>query len=432
MARTAPRSTTTTTRRRAQPAAVRVSRLRNGARVVSEVVPGARSVSIGCYVGVGTRDEPERIVGASHFLEHLLFKGTTTRSARDIAEAVDATGGEMNAYTTKEYTAFYLRVPAMQLDESLALLADVVTRPAFRPAEVESERQVILEELHLQLDEPDDLAHTMLYEAMFPGHPLGWEIVGHEGSIASMTPAALRRFHRRWYVPANFVFAVAGPVDHDHLVALVRRALRGVGEGARPARRAPRRPPVERRIVRRRGESEHVVLGWPSLHLGHPDRYSLALANQIIGAGMSSRLFQSVREERGLAYSVFSSAAGYSDAGVFSVYAGTTPSRSAELISVLRGELDRLALDGVTEHELALAKRSFEGSTIVGLEDTGARMARLGIGLTVRDEIVDLDDYLDALRAASTADVHRVLSTVLSSAPTLCAVGPAPVRSLVW
>jgi predicted Zn-dependent peptidase len=371
-------------------------------------------------------------VGASHFLEHLLFKGTATRTAREIAEVVDSTGGDMNAYTTKEYTAFYLRVPARHLDLGVELLCDVVAAPAFRDAEFESERQVILEELHLQQDEPDDLVHTVLYESLFPDHPLGWEIVGHEKSIRSMTPRSVRAFHRRWYVPTNMVFAAAGPVEHAEFAAAVRRHLGSLGDGHAPRRRQPRAHPASRRIVRRPGEAAHLSFGWRAVDHHDPDRHALALVNQIIGGGMSSRLFQTIREDHGLAYSIFSSTASFSDTGVFSIYVGTTPDSTPVVVRHTKDIVDDVVANGVSTRELEVAKNAFEGATVMNLEDTGSRMARLGTSVITRGTVTPLDRYLAAVRRVSRRDTQRVAGSVLGRAPTVAAVGPVRARAVRW
>lgn len=361
-----------------------------------------------------------------------MFKGTATRTAREIAEVVDSTGGDMNAYTTKEYTAFYLRVPARHLDLGVELLCDVVTAPAFRDLEFESERQVILEELHLQQDEPDDLVHTLLYETLFPQHPLGWEIVGHERSIRSMTPRSVRSFHRRWYVPANMVFAAAGPVEHRQFAASVRRRLGALSDGRAPARRRPRSSPSAPRIVSRPGESAHLSFGWRAVDHFDPDRYALALLNQIIGGGMSSRLFQTIREDHGLAYSIFSSSASFSDTGVFSIYVGTTPDNTPVVVRHTRDIVDDVVANGVSEHELEVAKNAFEGATVMNLEDTGSRMARLGTSVITRGSVTPLERYLTAVRRVSRRDTKRVAAAILGGQPTVAAVGPVRARAVRW
>jgi predicted Zn-dependent peptidase len=392
--------------------------------VVTEDLPHARSVALGCWVGVGNRDEPAPTAGVSHFLEHLAFKGTERRSAREIAESVDATGGDMNAFTAKEYTAFELRLPAAHLSFATDVLCDVVRAPALRPADVDSERQVILEELHLQNDEPDDVVFTELYAALFPEHPLGWEILGTEATIEAMSPDAIRAFHDEWYRPANLVFAAAGPVDHDEFVGAVDAFVAANDGGVRPVRHAPQVAQEPQRKVRRPGESAHVALGWRSLAQRDPDRFALSILNQLLGVGLSSRLFQEVREERGLAYSVFSSMTSYADTGVFTVYAGTTPKRVDELLEVVDRQIRDLVDNGPTPQELAVAKSAFEGSTLIHLEDTGSRMARLATSMVLRDDVFPVDDYLAAIAAVDADAVQRVAARVLAPPPTLATVGP--------
>ena len=405
-------------------AAVRRTVLDDGLRVVTEWMPGIRSVALGIWVGVGNRDEPARIAGASHFLEHLLFKGTPTRSSREIAETVDATGGDLNAYTTKEYTAFYGRLPARHVDLGLDLLFDVVAHPAFRPAEVDSERNVILEELHLQLDDPDDLVHSTLYEAVFPGHPLGWEVLGTIDSVASVTPDDLAEFHRHWYRPANLVVVAAGDVDHDRIVEAAVEAFHADAPGASPERTPPPPTTDPRAIVKRRTEQVHLAVGWRALPHGDADRYALAMANQVLGGGLSSRLFQAVREDRGLAYSVYSGVSAYADSGVLSVYAGTAPERFDELCAVLGDELARLVQEGIGQRELEVARDGVEGSTILSLEDAGSRMSRLGTSETVLGRIMPIDEYLAGIAAVTVDDVTRVLHRIMAEPPSVAVVGP--------
>ncbi|MEJ7584188.1 MAG: pitrilysin family protein [Acidimicrobiales bacterium] len=379
---------------------------------------------MGCYVAIGGRDETAALAGASHFLEHLLFKGTATRSAHEIAEAVDARGGELNAFTAQEHTAFFTRLPSRELTFAIDLLADVVTVPAFRPEEVDSERQVILEELSLSEDEPDERAHTLCMEALFPGHPLGREVLGSRDTIEAMTRDQIAGFHAEHYRAANLVVVAAGDLDHDTLTARVDSRFGAVlAEGARPTRTAPSARPVPLAVLRRPTEQAHLVLGWRTFDLHHPDRYPLAVLNQVLGSGMSSRLFQEIRERRGLAYSVYSYSSLYSDAGALMVYAGTAPSRLAEVRALIVTEVDRLLADGVTEHELGVAKGYLEGSLVLGLEDSGSRMARLGSNLIARGEVTAVDQHLERIAAVTGADVDRVIAGVLSEPATLAAVG---------
>lgn len=395
-----------------------------GPSVVSERMPDARSVSVGVWVAVGGRDEDPAVSGASHFLEHLLFKGTDRRTARAIAEMVDATGGEMNAFTSKEYTAYYARVPAGDQELATALLADVIGEPALRAADVETERQVILEELHLQADDPDDVVFELLYEALFPGHPLGREVLGSEDSVATIARHDLVEFHDHWYRAPNLVVAAAGVVDHHALVEQVSEAFASRTDGMAPVRAGPAEEPVEARRITRPTEATHVAWGWRGLRRDDRRRHALALGIHVLGGGLSSRLFQTVREEKGLAYNVFASPAGYEDAGVVSVYAGTAPERADELQRVVADQVAEVAAHGITAEEMDIARDGFEGSILLGLEDSGSRMSRLGTSQSLLGRVVPLDEYVDTLRAVTLDDVNAVLNEVLSPEAVVALVGP--------
>jgi predicted Zn-dependent peptidase len=402
---------------------IRETRLGNGIRVVTERMPDALSVSLGVWVGVGGRDEPAELAGASHFLEHLLFKGTASRSARQIAEAIDAVGGEMNAFTNREHTAYYTRLPADRFDLGLDVLGDVLTAPAFRPHEVEAERQVIVEEILMNLDVPEDHVHTLLAEALFPGHPLGREVLGTRETVEAATRDQIAEFFGHWYRPRNLVVVAAGSLEHDHLVAELEATLGRLDGGEQPVRSRPADAVEPLVVLDDPTEQAHVAMGWRGLDHFDDDRYALMVANQILGGGMSSRLFQEVREERGLAYSVYSWASTYADSGCAGVYAGTAPARVGELLQVIDDEVAKLVATGVTESELAVAKGYIEGSLVLGLEDSGSRMARLGRSLMARDEIVTVDDQLARIRAVSGDDVAAVAARVFGSPRSLSVVG---------
>jgi predicted Zn-dependent peptidase len=402
---------------------IRETRLANGIRLVTERMPEARSVSLGVWVGVGGRDEPAELAGASHFLEHLLFKGTSTRSARQIAEAVDAVGGEMNAFTNREHTAYYTRLPADRADLGLDILGDVLTDPAFRPHEVDAERHVILEEILMNLDMPEDHVHTLLAAALFPGHALGREVLGTRETVEAATRDQIAEFFGRWYLPRNLVVVAAGDLDHDRVAESFAGSLGRLDGGEGPVRQRPQVDVEPRVVLDDPTEQAHVAMGWRAVDHFDDDRYALMVANQILGGGMSSRLFQEVREERGLCYSVYSWASTYADAGCAGIYAGTAPSRVGELLSVVDDEVAKLVASGVTESELAVAKGFIEGSLVLGLEDSGSRMARLGRSLMARDEIVTVDDQLARIRAVTADDVAAVASRVFGSPRALALVG---------
>jgi predicted Zn-dependent peptidase len=403
--------------------AIQETRLANGLRIVTERMPEARSVSLGVWVGVGGRDEPAELAGASHFLEHLLFKGTSTRTARQIAEAVDAVGGEMNAFTNREHTAYYTRLPAGCIDLGLDILGDVLTDPAFRPHEVDAERHVIVEEILMNLDMPEDHVHTLLAEAVFPGHPLGREVLGTRETVEAASRDQIADFFAGWYLPHNLVVVAAGNLDHDRVVDGLAGTLGRLEGGKRPVRQPPSSELSPRSVLDDPTEQAHVALGWRAVDHFDDDRYALMVANQILGGGMSSRLFQEVREERGLCYSVYSWASTYADAGCAGVYAGTAPARVGELLHVIDDEIAKLVASGINESELSVAKGYIEGSLVLGLEDSGSRMARLGRSLMARDEVVTVDDQLERIRAVTADDVAEVASRVFGSPRSLALVG---------
>jgi predicted Zn-dependent peptidase len=406
---------------------VRRTELDSGLRVVTDHMPHAQSVCMGVYARVGSRDEPQALAGASHFLEHLLFKGTDTRSAHQIATEVDAVGGEMNAYTSRETTAYYTRLPPDAAGDGLDLLCDVVSRPAFRPAEVDAEREVILDELLMADDDPDDVVYRLLWEGLYGEHPLGRETLGSPETIEAITRDQIAGFHAERYRLPELVVAVAGVVDHDAVVAQVSACLADPGDGRPPvtaARVRPEMTPVALSVVQRPTEQVHLTMGWPSLDAYDDDRYALLVGNHVLGGGMASRLFQSVREERGLAYAVGSSTSRYSDAGALVVSAGTAPGRLDELCEVIDAEIERLLVDGVSDAERERAIGYLVGATRLGLEDTGSRMLRLAGEELVWGRVATIEEQLDRLRAVTTDDVHKVLHRVLDAPRAIAAVGP--------
>jgi len=408
---------------------IRRTQLDSGLRVVTEALPELRSVAVGFWVGTGSRDETDPSSGSSHFLEHLLFKGTETRSAQEIAGAIESVGGEMNAFTTHEYTAFYVRVPDDQLVLALDILADVVTVPSFRPDEVESERQVILEEIRMRDDTPDDLVHEIFASALFPDHPLGRGVLGTFDSVGALPRDEIAAYHHAHYKPNNVVVAVAGNQHHDHVVGFLETRMGSI-DGNRPARRgATLGEPVPVAVFHRDTEQAHVVTGTRALHRDDPDRYALSVLNQVLGGGMSSRLFQEVREKRGLAYSVYSYRGAYLDTGALAVYAGTAPGKVDEVLAVIGGELDRLVADGgVSARELADAKGHLKGSMALSLESSAARMHRLGRSELIQGEVPSLDELVAEIDRVTTDDISRVVQRVLADQQrVLAVVGPFEV-----
>lgn len=412
--------------------AISLTTLSSGLRVVSEHVPGALSVSAGVWVGVGARDEPHAICGVSHFLEHLLFKGTHRRSARDIATSVDRVGGDMNAFTAKEFTAYVCRVPAAQAELAVDVLGDVITMPALRDADVESERQVILEELAMDEDTPDDTAYRLFAAAMFPGHPLGRETAGEVGTVRSITPNDVRGFFGEYYRAEQMVLSVAGPVSHADVVALAEAHLGAVPTG-RPVldRRGPDDVVTAVAGEQRDCEQVHLLVGCRGLERTDPDREALDMVTHALGGGPSSRLFQTIREERGLTYSTYASASAYADAGLVAAYAATNEETAAEVLGLIEAEIAAIVEHGITADELDIAKGYLTGAFAMGFEGTGSRSERLGSSLTNYGRIRPVDEQIARWQAVTLDDTRRVIERIFSRPRVRCAVGPVDLPALL-
>jgi predicted Zn-dependent peptidase len=408
--------------------------LPGGIRVLTEAMPGQRSVTFGAWVGVGSRDEADGHHGATHFLEHLLFKGTVRRSAMDIASAFDAVGGEANAATGKEHTCYYARVLDENLPMAVDVICDMVASARLDPEDVENERGVILEELAMNDDDPADVVHERFAETVLGDHPLGRPIGGTPETIRAVGPQHIRAHYRRHYMPADLVITAAGGLDHDLVCQAVVERLGEAGwqlsPGASPLPRrtatsSPAPAPDGRvTVVSRGNEQANVVLGGTALTATDPRRYALSVLNAVLGGGMSSRLFQEIRERRGLAYSVYSFSAGHSDSGYFGLYAGCAPSRVDEVIELLEAELERLAADGLDDEELGRAHGQLCGGLVLGLEDTGSRMSRLGKAELVQGEYIGLDEALGRIRAVTAGEVRDLAADLASRSRSLAVVGP--------
>ena len=390
-----------------------------------------RSAAFGIWVGVGSRDETPAQAGAAHYLEHLLFKGTPTRSALDISASIDGVGGEMNAFTSKEYTCFYARVLDADLPLAVDVISDLVTSALLRAPDVESERDVILEEIAMRDDDPGDLVHEEFADAMFGPTPLGRPILGTVDTIGAITPRAIRTFYLRRYRPENMVVAAAGNVDHSTVVRLVKRGFSAAGllDGdAVPS--MPRagefrtRGAGAVRVLTKSTEQANVVLGVPGVARDDDRRFALGVLNAALGGGMSSRLFQEIREKRGLAYSVFSFASHYADTGMFGVYAGCMPKKVDEVLDIARDELVKVAAGGLTVEELTRGKGQVRGGLVLGLEDTGSRMSRIGKAELLAGELWSTAEVLAAIEAVTIDDVRDVATTLLEVTPTLAVIGP--------
>jgi predicted Zn-dependent peptidase len=371
-------------------------------------MPHVRSVSIGVWLTRGSRHEPRDRSGIAHFVEQMLFKGTATRSAEDIAQAIDSVGGQMDAFTAKEYASYYIKVLDEHLPFAVEVLSDIVMNPAFTADDIEREKKVVLEEIKMVEDTPDDLVHEIFAEAYWNGHPLGRPILGTPESVSALDHDVLERYFYDTYVASNFIVVAVGNVDHDRVKALVEAHF-----GAVPTAGGAvvERPPVVMPSVQIRQkdlEQSHVCLGTTGLPQNHPDRYAAYALNTVLGGSMSSRLFQNVREKRGLAYAVFSSLSAYQDAGALSIYAGCGNDTVAELVDVVVAEIRRLKHEPVPADELRRAKDHLKGSLMLNLESTSSRMSHHARQEIYRDRADGLDEMLRAIEAVDVDDVRRL------------------------
>jgi predicted Zn-dependent peptidase len=410
---------------------VRRTLLPGGLRVVTEQMAGVRSASVGVWVAVGSRDESPSLHGCSHFLEHLLFKGTRERSALDISVALDAVGGEFNAFTAKEYTCFHARVLDEDLPLAVDVIGDMITSSTLTADDVEAEREVILDEIAMHDDDPDDVVHNLFAHQAWGDSPLGRPIAGTQASIAALTRAQVMRFYKRHYRPATMVVTVAGNVDHASVVRTVRKAFGRnsflVGDEA-PVR--PRIVTDARRVtpgaaqVRRPFEQVNLVLGVRGITRNDPRRFVLGVLNTALGGSTSSRLFQEVREHKGLAYSVYSFASHHDDAGVVGVSVGCLPAKVDDVLETVRGELAKVAAEGITEEELTRGKGQMRAGLVLGLEDSGARMSRLGKAELVYDELLSIDEILRRIDAVTLEQVKALAAELFTQPELLAVVGP--------
>jgi predicted Zn-dependent peptidase len=409
---------------------VALSVLPGGLRVVTETVPGARSASVGVWVGVGSADETPRLAGASHYLEHLLFKGTRTRSGAEIATTIDAVGGELNAFTSHEYTCYYAHVLAENADLAVSLVCDVVLDATVASDDVDTERLVILEEIAMREDDPEDTLADVFAAQVFAGHPVAAPVIGTTDTVEAMSRTQIAGYYRRRYAPDRMVIAVAGGIDHARVVAWVREAFAGRLDGA-SAPAAPRSGPVQRPgtgsgvvVAERDIEQAHLCVGVPGLARGDRRRHALAVLSTAVGGGMSSRLFRLIREEHGLAYSCYTATSAYAGTGSFSVYAGCHPENLGTVAALIGAELASVAETGLNASELARAKGQITGSLVLGLEDTESRMSRIGKRLLVRPDHTTLERELADIRRVTGGQVATLARDLLGRPVTVAVVGP--------
>jgi predicted Zn-dependent peptidase len=377
-------------------------------------MPHVRSVSIGVWLARGSRHEPQEQSGIAHFVEHMLFKGTATRSAEDIAQTIDSIGGQMDAFTAKEYASYYIKVLDEHLPLALEVLSDIVMRPAFTADDIEREKKVVLEEIKMVEDTPDDLVHELFTEHFWQNHPLGRPILGTKETVESLNADGLRRYFRTAYSAPNLIVAAVGNITHEQVRDLVTRAFEGLPLTSEPLNEAPPRV-VPRTVIRNKElEQSHVCLGTAGYQQDHEDRYSSYVLNTILGGSMSSRLFQNVREKRGLAYAVFSGLSAYRDAGSMTIYAGCANDAVGELIDVVIGELRRMKDETLPESELRRAKDHLKGSLMLNLESTSSRMSHLARQEIYFDRQFGLDETLEGVERVSVHDVQRVARDLFS------------------
>ncbi|MDT4894537.1 MAG: hypothetical protein QOE97_3572 [Pseudonocardiales bacterium] len=405
--------------------------LPGGLRVVTEAMPAVRSTSVGVWVPVGSRDETPALAGTSHFLEHLLFKGTTTRSALDIASAMDAVGGEFNAFTEKEHTCFYATVLDRDLPLAIDIISDVVLNATIAAQDVAVERSVVLEEIAMRDDDPADLVHDEFASALFGDTPLGRPILGTVESIGALTRRQVAGYYQRRYGVESMVVSVAGNVEHGEVVRLVRRAFAerldpDLGPVPPRSSHPARRPRDEARvsIVPDDTEQANIVLGTTGVSRHDPRRFTLGVLSSALGGGMSSRLFQRIREERGLAYSVYTFTGAYADAGQFGVYAGCQPGKADQVLELMRAELDAAGRGELTDAEIERGKGQMRGGIVLGLEDSGSRMTRIGKSELTYGDVMGVDELLATIDAVTPADVTEIAAELLSRPRCLTVVGP--------
>jgi predicted Zn-dependent peptidase len=402
---------------------VRVTTLDNGLRVATDSMPAVDSVAIGVWAMVGTRSEPTPVNGVAHLLEHMAFKGTQRRSAREIAEEIEAVGGHINAYTSRETTAYYARLLADDAPLGVDILGDILQRSVFEPAELERERSVVLQEIGQAEDTPDDIIFDRFQETAFPDQPMGRPVLGTVETVAAMSREAVMGYMREHYTADRLILAAAGRIDHDRLVALAGEAFGGLA-AATTAAAAPARYQGGEFRESRDLEQVHIVLGFAGLGFRDPDYYAASVFSTLLGGGMSSRLFQEIREKRGLVYSIYSFSSSYSDSGLFGIYAGTGEEEAGRLLPIVCDELLKVA-EAPTAAEIDRARAQLRAGILMSQESTSGRCEQLANQLVVWGRPLPRAEILERVAAVGAADVKRVARRLIVSSPTLAALGPA-------
>lgn len=397
---------------------------KNGVRIVLEQIPTVRSVSIGVWIGTGSRNETEQNNGISHFLEHMFFKGTKTRTAKEIDEAFDSIGGQVNAFTSKEYTCYYAKVLDEHASFALEMLADMFFHSTFVDEELQKERNVVLEEIKMYEDTPDDIVHDLLSKACYANHPLGYPILGTEETLRTFTGDSLRGYMADYYTPDRVVISVAGNVDESFIQQV--ESYFGFFTAKRKASESPAPLFQPQKLARQKDtEQAHLCIGFNGLPVGHPDIYTLIILNNILGGSMSSRLFQEVREQRGLAYSVFSYHSSYQDSGLLAIYAGTGNNQLDLLFETIQETIDKLKEDGITEKELKNSKEQMKGSLMLGLESTNSRMSRNGKNELLLGRHRTLDEIIEEINSVTVEKVNELARRIFAEDCALALISPS-------
>ena len=403
----------------------------SGLRIVTEEVPSVRSAAVGIWVNVGSRDEAPATAGASHFLEHLLFKGTTSRTALEISSSIESVGGEMNAFTSKEYTCFYARVIDTDLPMAIDVVSDLITSSVVSALDVDAERKVVLEEIAMRDDDPSDLVHDLFSDTYYGDTPIGRPILGTIDSINAMSRNTVFNYYKKKYLPQDLVVAVAGNIKHKRVVAMVEQALSRdnfLDVMAAPVIR-PNIPIKNSKqqsvgLMYKKSEQAHMFYGMEAVARADERRFAMGVLSAALGGGMSSRLFQEIREKRGLAYSVYSYAQQFAGSGLIGFYAGCNPAKAVEVVEIIRSVLSDVAENGMTHEEIDRAKGAVRGSLVLSQEDTGSRMSRIGKNEIVYGQVMDFDDILTSIDRVSAQDIGEIASEFLVKTPTLALVGP--------
>ena len=407
-----------------------VSELDTGERVISERVPSVRSVALGFWIGAGSRDETDAKAGVSHFIEHLLFKGSARYSAQEIAEIFDGLGGELNAATSREHTMVYARVPDGHVQTALNVMTDMVFAPAF--SDLDAERDVVLEEIAMYEDTPQELVHDLFSEAVFGRHALGRPVIGTADVISSVTRRVLSTYHRQMYAGGNVVIAAAGNVEHNRLVRMLQRAQsqqRPPAGGPRVRRPLVKAPPAGFRFVRKDTEQYHVCVGAPGLARSDRRRFVASLLDSILGGSASSRLFQEIREKRGMAYAVYSFASQYTDTGLIGIYLGTREENLGPALEIMREQLQDVAAGNLRERELERSKENLKGRIMLSMESTSNRMSRLGRSLITDTELLSFERIIAEIDAVTPDAIAELAGLLLAPERlSVAAIGPSEER----